>query len=136
MPAEYEPTQTNRDLVKQASAAGVSHKLMASRLGIDGNTLRKHFGSELDEGMFKAHAAVGGGIVTMCLYSPDPKIRAEMSKWYSARQMGWKETVAQEHSGPDGGPIETEDVSARELFDRRIAGIAPRRSEEGIIWRA
>lgn len=36
----------------------------------------------------------------------------------------FKERV--EHSGPHGGPIETKDVSARELLTSRIAGLAAR----------
>jgi hypothetical protein len=31
-----------------------------------------------------------------------------------------------EHSGPEGGPVETRDVSARELVASRIAGLAAR----------
>lgn len=31
-----------------------------------------------------------------------------------------------EHSGVDGGPIETKDVSARELIERRVLGLASR----------
>lgn len=36
-----------------------------------------------------------------------------------------------EHTGKDGGPIETADVSARELVDRRISGLAARTSAQG-----
>lgn len=39
----------------------------------------------------------------------------------------FKERV--EHSGPGGGPIETKDVSARELLSSRIAGLAARTGE-------
>lgn len=38
----------------------------------------------------------------------------------------WRDRVVQEHTGADGGPIKTEDVNARELIERRIAGIASR----------
>lgn len=37
----------------------------------------------------------------------------------------WREKVAHEHSGPDGGPIQTEDITAaREEIARRISGLA------------
>mgnify|MGYP003385884168 CR=1 FL=1 len=42
----------------------------------------------------------------------------------------FKERV--EHSGPNGGPIETKDVSARDILSSRIAGLAARtRTGEG-----
>ena len=31
-----------------------------------------------------------------------------------------------EHTGKDGGPIETAEVGARELIERRLAGVAER----------
>lgn len=34
-----------------------------------------------------------------------------------------------EHTGADGGPIETKDVSAREIVERRIAGLSARGGE-------
>jgi hypothetical protein len=36
--------------------------------------------------------------------------------------MGWKESNVSEHVGKDGGPIENKDVTARELFESRMAG--------------
>lgn len=44
-----------------------------------------------------------------------------------ARELGLAEK--QEFSGPDGKPIETKDVSARELLTARIAGLAARTGE-------
>jgi hypothetical protein len=37
--------------------------------------------------------------------------------------MGWKESNVSEHVGKDGGPIENKDVTARELFESRMAGL-------------
>lgn len=41
------------------------------------------------------------------------------------------ERTANELTGKDGGPLETLDVSGRELIDRRIASLAARGSMEG-----
>jgi hypothetical protein len=46
-----------------------------------------------------------------------------------ARDLGL--TDKQEFSGPNGGPIETKDVSAREFISGRIAGIAARNGASG-----
>lgn len=46
------------------------------------------------------------------------------------RPAEWREKVVQEITGKDGGPIQTEEVNARELIASRIAGIASRLSPE------
>lgn len=43
----------------------------------------------------------------------------------------WRDKTIQEHSGPNGGPIETAEVSGRELVDSRIARLATRATTEG-----
>jgi hypothetical protein len=66
---------------------------------------------------------LAGRTVTELLKSKDERVRLDAAKFYTARRMGWKETNVNEQ---DGGPIETVDVSARELFESRIARIAAR----------
>jgi hypothetical protein len=52
--------------------------------------------------------------------------------WLKNRQKDkWSDKQDHEVTGKDGGPIQTEDVSARELIAGRIAGIAERRGTEG-----
>lgn len=46
--------------------------------------------------------------------------------FYLKTQAGWAETQRLEHSGPDGGPIQTEEVSARDILADRIALLASR----------
>lgn len=43
----------------------------------------------------------------------------------------WRDKVVNEHTGKDGGPIQTEEVSARDILSRRISGLAARGTEEG-----
>ena len=49
--------------------------------------------------------------------------------WMKTRA-GWKETVRQENTGPDGGPIEFKGMSARERIESRIARIRERMEED------
>lgn len=42
------------------------------------------------------------------------------------RSAEWRDRVVQEITGANGGPIQTEDVSARDLIARRLTGIASR----------
>lgn len=43
----------------------------------------------------------------------------------------WSEKNRLELSGPNGGPIKTEEVSAREILAGRIAGLSGRKGEDG-----
>lgn len=43
----------------------------------------------------------------------------------------WRDRVVNEHSGPDGGPIQTEDVSARDRIARKLSSIAARSGAAG-----
>lgn len=49
--------------------------------------------------------------------------------WWTKTRMGWKEVQSHEHTGKDGGPIQTE-VSAVDFISERIAGIASRLGAE------
>ncbi len=42
----------------------------------------------------------------------------------------WREKVVNEHTGKNGGPIETRDVSARDRIAARIAGVAAKNDGE------
>lgn len=46
-------------------------------------------------------------------------------------QAGWKETQSHEISGKDGGPIQTEDVSARDILSSRLSSLASRAATSG-----
>jgi AraC-like DNA-binding protein len=129
--AVYNPSAEQRALVENASAFGLTQPQIAVQLKMDEKTLRKYFREELDSGKFKVDMVAGGAIVAG-LKSNDERVRLDAAKYYTARRMGWKETTTQETVGKDGGPIETKDVTARELLASRIAGIAARIEEVGI----
>jgi hypothetical protein len=125
------PTDDQRALVEQASAFGVTQASIAAKLKISEPTLRLHFRDELDSGKFKTDILAGKTIREM-MKSKDERVRLDAAKYYTARRMGWKETIVAENVGKDGGPIETEfrDVSERELFESRIARLSDRRAEK------
>jgi AraC-like DNA-binding protein len=129
--ALYTPSAGDRALVENASAFGLTQLQIATQLKMDEKTLRKHFREELDSGKFKIDMVAGGAIVAS-IKSNDERVRLDAAKYYTARRMGWKETTTQEMVGKDNGPIETKDVTARELLASRIAGIATRIEEIGI----
>jgi hypothetical protein len=50
--AEYVPTESQRSLVENAAAFGITQADIAEQLGIGEKTLRKHFRDELSGGKF------------------------------------------------------------------------------------
>jgi hypothetical protein len=105
--AEYVPTNAQRALVESASGFGITQDDIAAQLKISLPTLRKHFRDELDNGAFKANMKVGSNMFGLT-QSNDEQVMLRACQWWTARRMGWKETVRQENSGPDGGPMEME----------------------------
>lgn len=88
-------------------------RLIARMMGISRTTLRAHFGDDLELGRAEMLAAVGGQVISRALDAdakdangkPVAKGDFEAQKFVLARLGGWSTKV--EHSGPDGGPIET-----------------------------
>lgn len=56
------------------------------------------------------------------------RLRVDSRKWFASKVLPkiYGDRVIQEVTGKDGGPIQTEEVNARELIASRIAGIASR----------
>lgn len=61
------------------------------------------------------------------LKQPGPMVSASMGK---AKVLGLIRDKV-EHTGADGGPIESMDVTARELIERRVSGLAARGATQG-----
>lgn len=98
MTAKHEPTDEQRRQVESMSGFGLKHEQMAAVLQIDAKTLRKHYRTELDVGMAKAHAKVGESLYKMAL---DGNVTAAI--WFTKAQMGWAETV--KHTGDEEHPV-------------------------------
>ena len=83
----HKVTPENRKLAETVSGLGLPHEQIGSLLGIDDKTLRKHYRSELDQGIAKANSNVVkslyskavGGDVTACI-------------WWTKTRLGWKDT--------------------------------------------
>jgi len=99
----FEPTDEQRYTVEVMTSGGWTEDQIAGCLGIDPKTLRKHFRDELDNGdarfLTKVYESLGrqalsGNVGAACFIL---KTRA-----------GFSEKVVNEHTGPGGGPIQTE----------------------------
>ncbi|MFC7544088.1 DNA-methyltransferase [Siccirubricoccus deserti] len=65
MPALVDPTEEDRRLVRAMSGFGIPQEQIATHLGIDAKTLRKHFRQDLDRGMVEATAKVAQSLFQM-----------------------------------------------------------------------
>jgi hypothetical protein len=125
------PTQKDREIVSIAAAVGIPQAIIGRLIGINESTLREYYRDELDLGMARANISVGGNLYRIATGN-SPQAAAAGMFWMKTRA-GWKETVRQENTGADGGPIEHAGVSAREIIESRLARIRERMEEDGRI---
>ncbi|CAH0242809.1 hypothetical protein [Roseomonas sp. CECT 9278] len=85
----YDPTPDQRRTVKTMAGFGIPQEDIATFLGIDAKTLRKHFREELDRGVTEANAKVAQSLFQMATQG---KNVAAAIFWMRARA-GWRERI-------------------------------------------
>ena len=88
----YTPTEEQRRMVKVISGFGIPQTDIASQVGIDTKTLRKHFREELDRRMTEANMRVSQSLFTMA--TTGGSVAAAIF-WMKARA-GWREKHPEE----------------------------------------
>ena len=83
----FEPTGDQRRTVKALSGFGVPQDGIATHIGIDAKTLRKHFRDELDRGSVEATATVAQSLFRMATEGNNV---AAAIFWMKVRA-GWRE---------------------------------------------
>jgi hypothetical protein len=99
----FEPTVAERKQVEALSGYGIPIEQIAVlvRDGIDADTLRKYFLTELQSGKAKANAQVGKTLFNKVLAGD-----TTAAIWWSKTQMRWAETQKHELTGADGAALE------------------------------
>ena len=92
---QFEPTDEQRRTVKAMPGFGVPQPDIATHIGIDPKTLRKHFREELDRGSIEATAKVAQSLFNMATTGNNV---AAAIFWMKARA-GWREKQQIELSG-------------------------------------
>jgi hypothetical protein len=115
----FVPTEEQREKVRQYAKtfpiAGERH--IAVLMGFSRDTLRRHFGEDLELGRAQMLAAIGAQMVSRAVNAgavgadqqPVAKGDLDAQKFVLARLGGWSTKV--EVAGRDGGPIESVDLS-------------------------
>lgn len=78
--------------------------VIAAKLGISRDTLDRHFKDELREGRFEAVAHIGGKLIERAMRGDKTCMI-----FYLRTQGKWSTRI--EHTGPDGGPLRTVDLT-------------------------
>lgn len=116
----FEPTEHERKQVEAMSGYGLPIEQIAIlvRDGIDPDTLRKYFNTELQSGKAKANAQVGKTLFQKAMGGDTTAMI-----WWSKTQMRWSEVQKHEHTSPDGT------MSPGALSEAVLAALARKHNE-------
>ena len=110
------PTEVFRKQVLHFCGMGLTHEQIAMMLSISRPTLEKYYRAELDKGEAEMNLNVATNLYTMATGTDRNAVTAAIF-WLKTRGR-WSETKRVEHTGADGGAIQTE-VSAKQTIDSR-----------------
>lgn len=114
-PLPWAPTDEERRLVEHYVSIGYTQEQIARLVGKSEDSLARHCRDELDLGALRVNAKVGGKLFQKAMAGDTAAII-----WWEKTRMGFTEKRHLEHSGPNGGPIEYQNLSDEEI-DARIA---------------
>jgi len=124
----HKPTDETRKTVSAMCAYGVPQEDIAAVVGCNHETLRKYYRDELDVSTAKANSKIAEKLYQKAMQGDT----ACMIFWLKTRAK-WAETVKNEHTGPNGGPVAVSNVTAqvlREIPTERLESILAASSED------
>lgn len=102
MTKKHEPTPETRLQVKTLASVGTPQDQIAIVIGITKNTLLKYYRKELDTAMTMANAKVA-----QSLFQQATAGNTSAAIFWLKCRAGWVDKQSIEHTGANGGPIET-----------------------------
>ena len=99
----HQPDDAQRRQVETLAGYGIPEAKIASLIGIDAKTLRKHYRNELDYGHTKANARVAENLYRKATGEGREAVTAAIF-WLKTRAR-WTETSVHEHTGDPDRPI-------------------------------
>tara|TARA_Y100001963_G_scaffold63556_1_gene88545 strand:+ start:1572 stop:1994 length:423 start_codon:yes stop_codon:yes gene_type:complete len=122
-PKPWKPTDEQLKKIRLYAGLGATQEDVSRLVGVSVDTLCRNDVAKaaFEEGKTETKAKVAGALVKKALNGDTAS-----AIFYLKTQAGWKETSVQEHTGKDGGPIQTEQVeSDADAFRRRLLSGAP-----------
>ena len=112
----HHATPELRRMVEHHAAIGTPHQQIAKLLKIALNTLKRNYREELDLGLAKANAVVGGR-----LFAEAKRGNITAAIFWMKTRGGWRETAKVEHAGVPGAPIEVCQLDTSRLSTATLA---------------
>jgi hypothetical protein len=100
-PRNHVPTEPARQAVKAMVITGIPLTRVASALGMDGGTLRRHYRAEIDESADKANTAVISNLYRIATGKTPQAMPAAI--FWAKTKLGWRETSKVEATVEGGG---------------------------------
>lgn len=110
----HAPDSGSRRLVEHHAAIGTPHEQIAKLLQVSLNTLKKHYREELELGLARANAVVGG-----TLFNEAKKGNITAAIFWMKTRGGWRETSRVEHTGATA--VEVRQLDTARLSDATLA---------------
>ena len=118
----HQPTDATRKQVEALASYGVPRDEIAKVVGVCGNTLVKHYGETLDVAATKANSLVAQSLFNRAVKGDGAAATSAAIFWLKTRA-GWREKDVHEVTGPNGGPIQTFNLSS--LTDAQLDALEP-----------
>lgn len=96
----HKVTDDYRRQVEAMAGYGMPEASIATAIGIDAKTLRKHYRHELDIGHIKANSAVAQSLFRKATGDGPQSVTAAI--FWAKTRLGWKETMVNELVGKEG----------------------------------
>jgi hypothetical protein len=116
---EWKPTAEQRASVEAMAGYGVPEEDIARVLKVAPKTLRKQCRDELDLGIIKANAKVSESLFKRATGDGQQAVTAAI--WWEKTRQGRKDISVTRHQGPNGGPVQTIDLS--KATDEQLAAL-------------
>ena len=118
----HAPTEANCKQVEALASYGVPQEDIAKVIGISAPTLRIHYAEILATAAIKANSMVAQSLFQKATRGEGPASVTASIFWLKTRAR-WRERDIHEITGPDGGPIQTIDLTG--LSDAELAALEP-----------
>lgn len=87
----HQPTDQQRDVVRLAMFAGMTHDQAARLLRIDPGTLATHYREELDFGADRLAATVAGNLLSLATQRQDRRAQLTALIFLAKTRLGWRD---------------------------------------------